>query len=57
MGLVFQWQQKLSENTSLDSKQAELQLFKQPDFYSKRKGPGPRPLRWAGIFSSLVGQL
>lgn len=47
--------EKSAENTSLDRRARQLQVFEQPEFCSKKIVPGPRPLRDVSIFSSLVG--
>lgn len=47
--------EKSAENSSLDRRLRQLQVFEQPEFCSYETIPELRPLRQASIFSSLVG--
>lgn len=47
--------EKSAENTSLDRKATQRQVFEQPEFCRYNTIPGQRALRQASIFSSLVG--
>jgi len=47
--------EKSAENTSLEKRARQLQVFEQSEFGSYKTVPGLRPLRQVSLFSSLTG--